>query len=65
MQLVTPNGRVVLQQTIQGNVRFLGDNLEATNKLAKNAAKVLNKSSLPSPSSLKPQPNAVNAAAGL
>lgn len=65
MQLVMPDDRVILEQTIQRNVRFLGDNLRATSKLAKNAAKVLNRSTLPTPSSLKAQQAAVNAAAGL
>lgn len=47
VQLVTHNGNVVLNRVIDGNVRFLGDNFKATNKLAGNTAKFLNQSRLP------------------
>ena len=47
IQLLTRNGRVVLERTVQGNVRFIGDNLGATNKVANNTAKILKQSALP------------------
>ena len=47
IQLLTGNGRVVLERAVEGNVRFIGDNLRATNKVAHNAAKVLKHSTLP------------------
>ena len=50
IQLLTPNGRVVLERTVEGDVRFIGDNLRATNKVAHNAAKALKQSTLPAAS---------------
>jgi hypothetical protein len=47
IQLLTRNGHVVLERTVQGNVRFIGDNLGATNKVANNTAKILKQSTLP------------------
>lgn len=47
IQLVTRNGRVVLDRAAEGNVRFIGDNLRATNKVANNTAKILKRSTLP------------------
>jgi len=41
IQLITRNGRVVLDHVVVGNVWFLGENLRATNKVATNAAKIL------------------------
>ena len=55
IQLVTPNGRVVLERDVAGNVRFIGDNLGATNTVANNAAKVLKRSILPAATELMPQ----------
>jgi hypothetical protein len=49
IQLVTRNGRVVLERAVEGDVRFFGDNLRATNKVAHNAAKTLKRSTLPQP----------------
>ncbi|MCU1221050.1 MAG: hypothetical protein JWN42_2247 [Candidatus Angelobacter sp.] len=49
IQLLTGDSRVVLEHTVDGNVRFLGDNLGATNKVARNAAKILKRSPLPQP----------------
>lgn len=43
-QLVTRDGKVVLDRTVQGNVRFLGSNLRATHNLARNIAKVIKQS---------------------
>ncbi len=50
IQLVTPDGRVVMEHDVAGNVRFMGDNMRATNKLANNTAKILKRSALPPPS---------------
>jgi hypothetical protein len=49
IQLLTQDSRLVLEHTIEGDVRFLGDNLRATNKVARNAAKTLKRSPLPQP----------------
>jgi hypothetical protein len=46
-QLLTPDGRVVLDRTVNGNVRFIGSNLRATHNLARNIAKSIKKASLP------------------
>lgn len=55
IQLLTRNGDVLLEHVVQGNVRFIGDNLGATNKVANSTAKILKQSNLPAPtaSSLK------------
>ena len=50
-QLCTPDGKVVLEQTVTGNVRFIGSNLRATHNLAHNVANVIKKSSLAAPAS--------------
>ena len=47
IQVLTRNGNVMLDRTVQGNVRFIGDNLRATNKVAHNTAKALKQSTLP------------------
>jgi hypothetical protein len=47
IQLVTREGRVVLENVIDGNVRFFGDNLRATYNLAHNVAVTLKRSNLP------------------
>lgn len=47
IQLVTPDGRVVMEHTVASNVRFMGDNLAATNKVANKTAKRLKRSTLP------------------
>jgi hypothetical protein len=44
-QLLTADGKVVLDRTVNGNVRFFGSNLRATHNLAKNIAKAIKKSS--------------------
>lgn len=46
-QLVTREGRVVLERTVNGNVRFFGGNLRATHNLARNIAKMIKQSALP------------------
>ena len=43
-QLVTREGRIVLENTVNGNVRFFGSNLRATHNLARNIAKVIKQS---------------------
>lgn len=49
VQLVTRDGHVVLEQTVAGNVRFIGSNLRVTHNLAHNIAKSLKQSALPQP----------------
>jgi hypothetical protein len=46
-QLCTRDGKIVLERTINGNVRFMGSNLRATHNLARNIVKAIGKSSLP------------------
>jgi hypothetical protein len=46
-QLSMPDGKVLLERTVNGNVRFFGSNLRATHNLAHNIAKAIKKSSLP------------------
>jgi hypothetical protein len=58
IQLITRNGHVVLEHTIAGNVRFIGDNLRATNNVAHNAAKLLKRSPLPQPAAAIAQQSA-------
>jgi hypothetical protein len=48
-QLCTPDGTVVLEKIVNGNVRFLGGNLRATHNLAHNVAGELKKATLPEP----------------
>jgi hypothetical protein len=45
-QLITRDGKIVLERTVNGNVRFFGSNLRATHNLARNIAKVINESEL-------------------
>jgi hypothetical protein len=49
-QLCTREGQVVVERTVDGNVRFLGSNLRATHNLARNVAKAIKQSSLTGPS---------------
>ena len=44
-QLLTREGRVVLERTVNGDVRFFGSNLRATHNLARNIAKTIKQSS--------------------
>ena len=44
IQLVTREGKIVLDHTVNGNVRFFGSNLRATHNLARNIAKVIKQS---------------------
>lgn len=50
-QLSTPDGKIILERTVHGNLRFVGSNLRATHNLARNIAKAITKSSLPEPPS--------------
>jgi hypothetical protein len=62
-ELCTADGAVVLERTVNGNVRFMGSNLRATHNLAHNVAKLIQQSSLPEPSHLAnsdPEPWGVN-----
>src|ERR1039457_6797807 len=45
-QLVTREGRIVLERTVNGNVRFFGSNLRATHNLARNIAKAIKQSNV-------------------
>ena len=44
IQLVSGEGKIVLDQMVNGNVRFFGSNLRATHNLARNIAKVIKQS---------------------
>jgi hypothetical protein len=44
-QLLTREGKVVLERTVNGNVRFFGSNLRATHNLAHNIVKTIKQSS--------------------
>jgi ribonuclease P protein component len=44
-QLITREGKVVLERTVNGDVRFFGSNLRATHNLARNIAKTIKQSS--------------------
>lgn len=47
IQLVTRDGRVVLERAVKGEVRFVGDNMKATNKVANNTVKLVKRTTLP------------------
>jgi len=44
-QLCTSEGTIVLERTVNGNVRFFGSNLQVTHNLARNIAKTIKQSS--------------------
>jgi len=46
-QLLTREGKVVLERTVNGDVRFFGSNLRATHNLAHNIAKTIKQTSWP------------------
>jgi len=46
-QLVTRDGKIVLDRTVDGTVRFFGSNLRATHNLARNIAKAITQSPRP------------------
>ena len=45
-QLLTREGKILLERTVDGNVRFFGSDLRATHNLAANIAKTIKESSL-------------------
>lgn len=45
-QLVTREGRIVLESTVNGDVHFFGSNLRATHNLARNIAKAIKQSNM-------------------
>jgi hypothetical protein len=47
-QLLTHEGRVVFERTVNGDVRFFGSNLRATQNLARNVAKAIKQSHMSS-----------------
>jgi len=51
-QLLTRDGKIVLDRTVQGNVRFFGSNLRATHNLARNIAKEIKQSEWAGPERL-------------
>jgi len=55
IQLVTREGHVVLENVVDGNVRFIGGNLRAPHNLAHNVAATLKRSTLPEKAD--PSPN--------
>jgi len=55
IQLVTREGHVVLENAVDGNVRFIGGNLRATHNLAHNVAVTLKRSTLPEQADLVPK----------
>ena len=62
-QLITRDGKIVLERTVNGNVRFFGSNLRATHNLARNIAKVIQQSNVVTvrASYRDPHPPTVNA----
>jgi hypothetical protein len=48
-QLCTLDGRVIFERVVDGNVRFFGGNLRATQNLARNVAKAVKQEKLPEP----------------
>src|SRR3989442_720603 len=44
-QVLTREGKVVFERTVNGDVRFFGSNLRATHNLAQNIAKTIKQSS--------------------
>jgi hypothetical protein len=49
IQLFTRQGHLVLEHVVEGNVRFIGDNLRATHNLAHNVAVTLKRATLTEP----------------
>jgi hypothetical protein len=63
-QLLTREGRIVLESTVNGNVRFFGSNLRATHNLACNVAKVIRQSAWLDPSGWRDTPQSTQTADG-
>jgi hypothetical protein len=51
-QLLTQDGKVAFERTVDGNVRFFGSNLRATHNLARNMAKAITRSALGPPTAI-------------
>jgi hypothetical protein len=61
-QLVTREGKIVLERTVNGNVRFFGSNLRATHNLVRNIAKAIKQSNVAVQASYRDgQPPTLNA----
>jgi len=43
VQMATPDGRLIIDRDVEGNVRFFGENLRATQDFAKDVAKLIKK----------------------
>lgn len=54
IQLLTRDGRLVLEHVVEGNVRFFGSNMRATHNLAHNVAVTVKRSISPEPAALAP-----------
>ena len=57
IQLLTGDGRILLDHSVDGNVRFFGDNFGATNKVARSTVKTLRQSGLPARAAVVPHVN--------
>ncbi len=55
IQLSTREGHIVVEQFVEGDVRFIGNNLRTTHKLAHNVAVTLKRSTLPESAILAPE----------
>ena len=51
-QLLTRDGKVPFERTVDGNVRFFGSNLRATHNLARNMAKAITRSASEPPTAV-------------
>jgi hypothetical protein len=51
-QLLTRDGKVAFERTVDGNVRFFGSNLRATHNLARNMAKAITRLALEPPTAI-------------
>ena len=54
-KLSTPDGQVILERSVTGDVRFFGGNLRATHNLAHHIAKAVNEAKLPAVALSSPQ----------
>jgi hypothetical protein len=54
IQLSTWEGHIVVEQFVEGDVRFMGNNLRTTHNLAHNVAVTLKRSTLPESAILAP-----------
>ena len=54
-QLLTRDGQMIMERTLDGNVRFFGGNLRATHNLARNVATAVEQSKPPEPTPAVPE----------